>query len=219
MDFGLALTFQFKDPDWVKKILLASLITLIPVVGWIFVFGWSLEITRRVIHGEMADQTLPEIDFAKDLVRGLLGFLINLVYNLPALVISIPFLALFFLASAAFANGQVDYNIWLVSLICILPIVFVYNAIITMFVSAAYGNFLDQDESLTAGFQLGRVYKLVRRAPLAYFLVLVGQFLCSFIAFFGLAACIIGVVVTSAYTLTAMGHLYGQAYLEAQKKM
>jgi len=216
MDFGLALTFQFKDPDWLKKILLVSLITLIPVVGWIFAFGWSLGISRRVIRGEMTDQTLPEIDLARDLVRGLQGFLIGLVYNLPALAISIPLAIIFIFASASISNGQFD-NIWLVWLVCLIPIVLIYTVAMTMFIAAAYGNFLAHDESLIAGFELGRITRLVRRAPLAYFLVLVGQVLCTFIAFFGLAACIIGIFVTSAYTLTVMAHLYGQAYLEAQK--
>ena len=57
MDFGLALTYQFKDPNWPKKLLVAALISLIPVIGWFFVFGWSLEVTRRVIQNET--QALP----------------------------------------------------------------------------------------------------------------------------------------------------------------
>ncbi len=85
----------------------------------------------------------------------------------------------------------------------------------TLVIAAAYGNFLAREESLSAGFQLSQVLALVRKAPVAYFLVLVGQFLCGFIAFFGLVACIVGVVVTTTYTITVMGHLYGQAYREA----
>ncbi len=100
MDFGLALTFQFKDPDWVRKLLLASLITLIPVVGWVFVFGWSLEVSRQVIKGD--GHALPEIDLARDLVRGLEGFIINLVYNLPAIVVSAGMTFLLIFTSAVF---------------------------------------------------------------------------------------------------------------------
>ena len=44
MDFGKALTYQFKDPEGLKKILLVSLLSLIPVFGWMIAFGWSLKI-------------------------------------------------------------------------------------------------------------------------------------------------------------------------------
>jgi hypothetical protein len=189
---------------------------LVPVVGWFFVFGWSLEITRRVISGAASDQFLPEIDFARDMVRGLEGFLISLVYNLPALAISAVLSIFYVFSSAAFSDGQVN-TVLLISLCCLAPLAVAYFLGMTMVVSASYGNFLAQGESLAAGFQLGRIFKMVRKAPLAFFLVLVGQFICSFLAFLGLAACVIGIVITSTYTLTVMGHLYGQAYREAQK--
>ncbi len=214
MDFGLALTFQFKDPDWVRKLLLASLITLIPVVGWVFVFGWSLEVSRQVIKGD--GHALPEIDLARDLVRGLEGFIINLVYNLPAILVSAGMTFVLIFTSAVFHNntGGVE-GVWILAYACIIPLAILYALAMTLVIAAAYGNFLAREESLSAGFQLSQVLALVRKAPVAYFLVLVGQFLCGFIAFFGLVACIVGVVVTTTYTITVMGHLYGQAYREA----
>ena len=36
MDFGLAFSYLFKDPDWFKKIVIVALIGLIPIVD-----GWS----------------------------------------------------------------------------------------------------------------------------------------------------------------------------------
>ncbi len=215
MDFGLALTFQFKDADWVRKLLLASLITLIPVVGWIFVFGWSLEVARQVIKGD--GHALPEIDLARDLVRGLEGFIINLVYNLPAIVVTAGMTFVLIFTSAVFKNNGGVEGVWIAAYACVIPLAILYGLAMTLVIAAAYGNFLAREESLSAGFQLSEVLALVRKAPVAYFLVLVGQFLCAFIAFFGLVACIIGVVVTTTYTITVMGHLYGQAFREAVK--
>ncbi len=215
MDFGLALTFQFKDPDWVRKLLIASLITLIPVVGWVFVFGWSLEVARQVIQGD--GHALPEIDLARDLVRGLEGFIINLVYNLPAIVVTAGMAFLLIFTSVIFKNNSGTEGVWILAYLCIIPLAILYGLAMTLVIAAAYGNFLAREESLAAGFQLSEVLALVRKAPVAYFLVLVGQFLCGFIAFFGLVACIIGVVVTTTYTITVMGHLYGQAYREATR--
>jgi hypothetical protein len=213
MDFGKALTYQFKDTEGIKKILLVSLLSVIPVIGWIIAFGWSLTITRHVIEDD--PQPLPEIDIAGDLVRGLQGFVIGLVYNIPALVVAAPLSAIFIFSSFAFTDGRVFGTFWVLTILCIVPVAVLYSITMWMFTAAAYANFLAQGESLVAGFKLSQVFGLLKKAPVAYFLVLIGQFICSFIAFFGLVGCIIGVVFTTAYSWSVMGHLYGQAYKEA----
>ncbi len=35
MDFGLPFSFAFQDQNWFKKLAIAGLITLIPIMGWI----------------------------------------------------------------------------------------------------------------------------------------------------------------------------------------
>jgi len=51
----------------------------------------------------------------------------------------------------------------------------------------------------------------------AYFIVLLGTIVAGLIAPIGLIACIIGVLLTYTYSMAVMGHLYGQAHLEANK--
>ncbi len=36
MDFGLAFSYVFKDPDWFKKVAIPAVCSLIPVVGPLF---------------------------------------------------------------------------------------------------------------------------------------------------------------------------------------
>lgn len=47
MDFGSSFSFVFKDPDWVKKLLIMGLVTLIPVLGQLVLMGWMAEVLRR----------------------------------------------------------------------------------------------------------------------------------------------------------------------------
>ena len=49
MEFSRAFSYVFEDSDWFKKIALAALVSLIPIIGQIFLIGWALEITSRVI--------------------------------------------------------------------------------------------------------------------------------------------------------------------------
>jgi len=41
MDFGKAFSFVFEDEDWIKKIGVGGLISLIPVIGVFLVLGWG----------------------------------------------------------------------------------------------------------------------------------------------------------------------------------
>jgi len=58
---------------------------------------------------------------------------------------------------------------------------------------------------------------LIRAAPSAYFMALVGGVGASIVADLGVILCFIGVFFTMAYGAAIMGHLYGQAYKQASE--
>jgi hypothetical protein len=41
MDVGRAFAFTFEDQDWLKKIAVVAIISLIPVIGQLWLLGWS----------------------------------------------------------------------------------------------------------------------------------------------------------------------------------
>ena len=66
-------TFLFSYKDWANRVLMASLMFLIPLVGPIVVQGWALEVMHRRVRGE---EGLPELnDFGGLLKKGLTPFL------------------------------------------------------------------------------------------------------------------------------------------------
>ena len=95
LDIGKAFTFITDDQRWVAKLaiggglLLAGFITLI---GWIFtvpvVLGYMVNLTRNVINGN--PQPLPEWDnWGERWIEGIKAVVVNLVYALPAILVSI----------------------------------------------------------------------------------------------------------------------------------
>lgn len=54
MDFGLAFSYVFKDRDWLKKISILALVSLIPILGQIVVYGWMMNIAKRVMNHDPA---------------------------------------------------------------------------------------------------------------------------------------------------------------------
>jgi len=212
MEFGRAFTYPFEDQEWVKKIALVALVSLIPIIGQLFVMGWGLEIARRVIHKEPV--VLPELDFGANLGRGFQAFLVSLVYSIPIFILTLPINLVGPIGSAlGFGADTVNAAMIFVS-VCCGGIILIYAILLAFALPAAFGNLAAKGQ-LGAGFKFNEVLALVKAAPVAYLLVILGSILASIIAQLGVIACVIGFIFTAAYAMAIMGHLYGQAYNQA----
>jgi hypothetical protein len=213
MNFGQAFSFPFQDPDWLKKIGIMGLITLIPIIGQIIALGWSLEITRRVIKGSPV--ILPDIDLGTHLSEGLKAFVVSLGYSLPMIILSIPLNVLpLVMENSSSADGSEGVMVALT--LCCSGIILLYSLFVAFVVPAAFGNLVDKG-TISAGFDFKTIFGLVRTAPVAYLLVVAGAIVGSIIASLGMIACFIGIIFTSVYYLAVMGNLYGQAFNEANR--
>lgn len=210
MDFAQAFSFPFQDKEWIKKIVITALISFIPILGGIAVLGWSLEVARRVIRGEAP--VLPDwSNFGGLLSLGLKGFVISLVLSVPLIVLYLPASLL-----SAFADSEQMATLLSIVAICTGCLGLLY-AIAFMFVlPAAYGQ-LAATDSLAEAFNVRKLVSLIRNAPAAYLIVILGLLVAGIIAPLGVIACVIGVFFTLAYTMAIQGHLFGQAYLQGSK--
>ncbi len=218
MDFGLAFSFVFQDKDWFKKVGIAGLITLIPIIGQLILVGWGLKITKNVM--DRNPTPLPDVEFGEDLGRGFFAFVIGFVYSLPLSILSGIFAGINAAASAAMYDSGEGAGLAIVTLfsVCFSLFAGLYGLLLAVVLPAAYCRYLDKG-SLGEAFKLGEVFKLVKAAPGAYLLVIVGALVAGLIAPLGSIACIIGVVVTAAFAMALNSHLYGQAYNEANKNL
>lgn len=222
MNFGRAFTFVFEDPDWLKKVGIAALVILIPVVGTIAVLGWTLEITRRVIKGE--GETLPEwSDFGAYIGKGFQAFVIGLGYAAPLILLFICGMSISFIPAMLSGNGGqgADAAAGLMGLVmfCTYCLAAIVGIGIGIVMPAAYGKLADSGE-LGAAFRFGEVIGLVRAAPGPFLMVLLGGIVANgFIAPLGSIACGIGALLTTAYAMLVMAHLYGQAYKNAKETL
>ncbi|NPV84703.1 MAG: DUF4013 domain-containing protein [Anaerolineae bacterium] len=213
MEFGSAFSLPFKDSDWFKKMILNGLIMLIPVIGGMVLFGWALEIARRTLKDEPYPP-LPDLDFGGQLAKGFQGFIISLVYALPIIILSIPIQIVPFLGSALELDADtLNYAVIAVS-VCCGGINLIYAILMGFMLPAALGRFLDLG-SMGAAFKIGEVFSLVRAAPVAFLLVIIGNLVAGIISSLGTIVCIVGVLITAPFAMAIMGNLYGQAYKQA----
>jgi hypothetical protein len=214
MDYGKAFTYPQQDPDWLKKFLIAGALYFVPVVGQLFVAGYGLEITRRVIENN--PQVLPEwTDFGMLIKKGLYALVVGLVYALPVILLSvcaqIPNIALSLDTSGS--NTEVLATVSMVVAGCLSCLIFIYAIFMGMVMPAALARVAATDQ-LGAAFKFGEVIGLVRSKPAVYFIVmLVSSLALSLLASVGLILCFVGIVFGAAYGVFVSSHLNGQAYL------
>ncbi len=213
MDFGLAFSYVFKDKDWFKKISIVALAALIPIIGQMVVYGWMMKIAKRVMDHN-PDQ-LPELDFGDDLSRGLMGWIISLVYSLPMILIYGLFMIFALMGSAYEYDSTTTLAAGLANVVVVLFMI-AYGLLLALILPAAFTKYLESN-SLAEAFNIGAIFKLVFSNFGTYFLVLLGVLVVGFITPFGLIACFIGVLWTMTYGMAVQGHLYGQAYVEVNK--
>ena len=211
MEFGKAFSFPFEDQEWLQKLGIAALIMIIPILGQFIVAGWALEITRRVIQRN--PQPLPDwSDFGGHLVRGLQVAVIGLVYSLPIILVSACQQG--FVIALQNNNDNTVLTAMTALTVCLSCFSLVYGLFLALVVPAAMGKFAATGQ-IGAAFRFGEVFGLVRAAPAAYLITLLGGLVAGLVAMLGLVVCIIGVIFTAAYAYAINGHLYGQAYNEA----
>lgn len=105
MEFKRALSFPTADPNWVGKVLIGTLISLVPILNLAGI-GYTADVMRNVAQGR--ETPLPEWDnFGDKFVRGLLIAVIQFLWSLPLFVVMCPMYIVMF-ASAANNNGELS---------------------------------------------------------------------------------------------------------------
>ena len=212
MDFSQAFLYPFNDPDWLKKILLIGVVSLIPIIGQLVAVGWMLEIIRRTIRHDPV--LLPDLDFSPQLTLGFKGAVAGLVYALPVFIVMIPYFLIAF--SVDSNNAQATNAVMGITSLCFTGLMLVYSLVLAVMLPAALANLVVKDR-IGAAFEFRMIFRLLQAAPLAYLMAIVGTMVASFAAGIGIIACVIGLIFTNVYYYAVSGNLYGQAYNEATR--
>jgi hypothetical protein len=216
MDIGSAFTYMFDDQDWIKKIAIGGGITLValiltPILIGLALFlplsGYMLETLKNVRDGRPTP--LPEwVNFGDLFSKGLMIFVIYLVYNIPAILFSCISGGI----SAATANPDIDQDV-----VAMLGIVSACASCLQVIVSLI-GNALlpaaiiryAEFGSLGAAFQFGEIFNFIRNNIGDYIIVVLLSWVAGLIAAFGLILCVIGVFFTGFWSILVTANLYGQ---------
>jgi hypothetical protein len=206
-DFPKTFTFIFEDRDWVSKLLIGALFSLLGVfiIGYIVLLGYFAQLVRNVVAG--SERPLPEWrNFGDYLADGIRLFGVGLVYMLPFIG-----LALMLIVPAALMEGAgheaAGAVLGILLPVVLVPLVFA----VTLLLPAVFLRVIMLGR-FSAGFELGEVFALIRASGINYLLAIAVHLVAGFVAQFGILLCCVGVFATSFWSLAASTHAFAQAY-------
>ena len=213
MDFGRAFGFFFEDEHWIKKILLGSLIILIPVVGQLVMVGYALAVLRNVRAGEA--RPLPDWSgFGSYLVDGLKFLVVTLVYAIPIIILACPLALVWALPAATQGNEDlvapfVGVAVVVgVGLACLVGLYAVLMALLRPVLQIRYA----ETGEIGPCLRVGEVVRYLGRNFGPIIISLLVSFLVGGAIFSLLGAISLGLLAlpASVWIAAFSGHLYGQ---------
>jgi VanZ family protein len=210
LDIGRSFTHMFEDESWIMKIVIGGILLVIPIVNFM-ALGYMLEALKRSADG--VDIPLPEWDdFGGKFMKGLMLFVIGLVYTIPIWLIACAIWALMFLAGAA----ESDTLMSMVGLLstCATCLYLVWIIVVWLVMPAAWTRYAVTGEFMSA-FQFGELFSYIRSNVANYIVGIILVGVAGFVAGFGVIACFVGVLFTMFWAYLVMAHLLGQVHRES----
>jgi len=210
LDIGRSFTYMFEDESWIMKIVIGGILLFIPIINFM-ALGYVLEALKRTADG--MDIPLPEWDdFGGKFIKGLMAFLIALVYNIPTILAVCLQTGLIAMAGAAESDALMSMTGLVTACVyCVVPL---WGIVVVLVLPAAIIRYAVTGEFMSA-FQFGEIFSFISGNIANYIVAIILYMVASFIASFGVIACFVGVLFTEFWAYLVMAHLLGQVQRES----
>jgi len=209
MDIGKAFSFVFEDETWVSKVLLGGVLFFIPIVNFA-VLGYMLKVAQNVAQGN--PRPLPEWgEFGDHFMRGLHWFVIQVVYQLPTIILYVLFFCVIAAAGGAAGSQRGGDGAGPIGALgfCLLPLIFILALAGAFLAYVAAGRYVVTNR-LSEAFKFSEVIASARANLGTWLILLLVVILAGFVGSLGVIACGVGVLFTSFYAQCVIGHSLGQ---------
>jgi hypothetical protein len=191
-----SIAWPMRDPRWLRKMALMGLIGLIPIVGQMAVYGWMLAALENLRAGR---QELPPAGF-DHLARGAVLWIVIVVWSLIVLML----VAALFIMGAVFASIGANQGsgaasalgillfmgAWLVGICCLL-LIYPLQVPIMLATDRA---------GIAGGLDFTGIIRTALAHPSQTIVAGLMVIVADVIGSLGFVLCLIGVIVTSAYS-------------------
>ncbi|TMD70811.1 MAG: DUF4013 domain-containing protein [Chloroflexi bacterium] len=178
---GDSFAWPFQDPGWFGKMVVQGLIYIIPIVGWIAMYGWLLMTIDNYRAGR---RELPPAGF--HLARGIILFVVYLVY---VIVIEIPGGILTGIGAGNHSSGLLALG-YLIDAVLGLFLAFLLPAIILSTYRSGFAG----------GFDVAGVWATATRDPGTTVIAALLAIVAGLISGLGFILCCVGLLFTIPYS-------------------
>lgn len=209
MDIGISFGYMFEDKDWLKKILIGGLISLIPIVNFA-ALGYLVQIIRNVRDGQALP--LPEWDqFGEYFVSGLWLFVVFLIYSIPVIILAcLQGVGTAVIGSSGSGGGDDMATVYLIVSTCLSCLMGIWGLVIGVLSPAIFVRFAETGQ-VGATMRFGGLMDVIRANVGGYVIVMLLIWVATgIIAPLGLILCLVGVIFTQFWAYLVSGHLLGQ---------
>jgi hypothetical protein len=229
MDIGKSFSYPFDDKQWVSKMGLGAVISLVPILNFAMT-GYMIQIVRNLMDG--TQEPLPNWDdLSKKFMDGLMLVLAGIVYALPVIILSCLPLSVMTIP-AIIASGNSDLQdvsnaisgaggVLFAAMTCLFVI---YGLALSVIFPAIYVNYA-KEGTFASCFRLREVFDIIGKNAGAFFTAwgvslvagivvglvtgIVGSIL-GLIPCIGWIASIIISLAVGVYLMMIYAHLFGQ---------
>jgi len=218
MDYGKAISFTFKDKNWIGVILIGGALgvlgaiffwtLIIPILVGAVLYGYMMQLIRDVRYNP--DAPLPEwTDWGKKLADGFKLMILQFLWAVPLILIFIPAFFMLML-SGIFPDSDVLAFFAGVSFLATTILAIIYGLGLVFLLPAITINLAVQ-EDFSAGLDFSTIFGIARKHFVDLLIILVLLYGIGYIAgWIGMLLFLVGAFFTSFWVLLIRGHLYGQ---------
>ncbi len=207
LDFGRSLGFFFQDPNWIQKLLIGSLFTILSffLIGGVFIAGYAVRLLRRAARGE--PYPLPEWDDLGGMfMEGLSAMAAYLLHILPCIMafglLAIPIVLLGGKdGEGAPAALFVIFPLLAVLLVLFFGVVFYFTAVLTR---------LAVEERFGAAFEVSENLAFLKRNIGNFVMAIVVFLVGNFIAQFGIILFCVGIIPATFWSQCVGAYALGE---------
>lgn len=217
MNVGRAFNFVFEDENWVVKVLVGGVLGFLSflIIPPVFVGGYMIEMLRNTALG--ITEKLPEWDdWGVKFTRGILSFLIDIVYYLPAILLGLC-LGLILAAVGVDQGNDRDVVSAVLSICLGLPTA-LYALVAGLVLPAARLRYAVTDDVMAA-FRLREVFFLISENlgnyAVAILTVIAVSIVAVLIVTITVPLCGLGLLLAPFvlfWSYAVMAHILGQVY-------
>ncbi len=184
VDFGRAFSFAFEDREWVKKILIGGVLSLLIILGWFIIMGYCKKVFQ--LHAEHERAGLPDWEPGENFIDGIIVFIIIFLYNLPWALL--PFLS---------------------GIGCCLAPMFLF---LTAFLLPAGLAHYFESEQFGDAFDFKKILPFIRENLGNYVLYYVIAIVASLASNLGYLLLVVGIIFTTFWAVLVMYQALGQVW-------